>query len=497
MRSWLAFSVLWLGAMTALSQAVKNERDTDVYRSALRQMVPDKWYISSSAMLRVTLKKGIKVKQISLDSVTLDSQLDNIVKQGYTSLQIYATPLGGKSFEGLDVIDHYRIDPGAGTMKDFRRLVRQVHRKGLAIVSIDNLGYCSVDAPHFIKACKDIRSGKTSRETKWFSWADSSTSKPPMIPDKYFLGGSARWEKWVYSPVAGKYYWSKWDGVDKDGKPCSLPQYNWSTEWQEEVKNIVRTWMNTGIDGMLLDAVSWYTNYTWQIGKRCLTDIIASYGNAVMLPEGAGGFHEDPVPWITEGRWNCVIDYGLGIWWEMDTNPLFNAIKNKNPSGLEQALRNFHDRVVAEGAVLNIDDVGADLQFKDPAKYYLYTAFVISTGHLYCKQMHSHEEFSADTAMVSILELKKYAAFGQLAERQQLNTNDNNRYYSFIQKTKSKDERMLCVFNFQSDPAKITVDMSGVDATAIVNLSTSQKINYSKQMEFNLPAYGYRFFKIL
>lgn len=481
----------------SLHAQLQNEKESPAYKNSMRNMVPDKWYLSSSAMLRVTLKKGIGVKQISLDSVTLNRQLDTIIKQGYTSIQIYGTPHGGKSFEGLDVVDHYNIDPEAGSMDDFKRLVRQAHSKKIAVVAIDNLGYCSIDAPHFVKACEDINQGKISKETKWFSWADSSTAKQPMSPDSYYLGGS-KYEKWVYSPIAKKYYWSKWDGVNKDGKPCSMPQYNWSHEWQEEVKNIVHFWMNTGIDGILQDAVSWYTNYTWQAGKECITDIISSYGNALMLPEGAGGFHEDPVPWITEGGWNCVIDYGLGIWWEMDRYKLFNAIEKNNPSELEEALRNFHDRVVADGGVLNIDDVGADTKLKYPAKYYLYVAFNIATGHLYCKMMHSQEDFTVNTTIAQILNLKNaHAAFGQLSKRQKLSTNDDNKYYAFIEKTNNNSEKIVCVFNFQASQQEISIDMSGINAASLIDLTNSQKIKYAKQMQFNLPAYGYRFYKIL
>lgn len=434
------------------------------------------------------------MKQLSLDSLVLNTQLDIIVKQGYTSIEIFATPHGGKSFGGLDAVDRYNIDPAVGDMDDFKRFVRQAHRKKLAVVAFDNFGYSSIDAPHFLKACEDIRKGKISKETKWFNWADSITTKPPMRPDSYYLGGSKN-EKWAYSPIANKYYWSKWDGVDKNDKPCSLPQYNWSPEWQKEIKGIVLFWMNTGIDGMVVDAVNWYTNYTWQMGKECITDIIASYGNAFIQPEGAGGFHEDPIPWVTDGGWNCVQDYGLGIWWEKDNNILFNAIDKNNPLGLEEALQKFHDRVVADSGILYI---GADTRFNEPAKYYLYVAFSIATGHLYCKTMSSQENYAVDTTLTSILNLKKdYAAFEQLGKRQKLNTNDNKQYYAFIQKANNNTERILCVFNFQAAQQQITIDMSGVDAASITDLANLQVMKYAKELQLTLPSYGYKFYKII
>ena len=478
----------------SLQAQFQNEKETLAYKHTLRNQVPEKWYLTAPAMLRVTLKEGTHFKQLNLDSLVLNAQLDTIIKQGFTAIEIFATPYGGKSFGGLDAIDRYKIDPAAGTMDDFRRLVRQAHRKKLAVIAFDNLGYSSIDAPLFLKACDDISKGIKSKETKWFIWADSITAKPPMIPDTYYLGGSKKWEKWVYSPIAKKYYWSKWQGFDKDGKPCSLPQYDWSPEWQQEVKNLVHYWMNTGIDGMVVDAVNWYINYTWQMGKECITDIISSYVNTFVQPEGAGGFHEDPVPWITDGGWNCVQDYGLGIWWEKENNILVNAIDKNNPTGLEEALQNYHDRVVAEGGVLYM---GADITKKEPQKYYQYVAFCIATGHLFCKSSSAQEDYTVDKALANILKIKKeHLAFEQLGRRQKLNTNDDSKYYSFIQKSAGNTERMLCVFNFQDTEEMITTDLSGINAFSLDDIELGKTIKFTKAFLSKLPAYGYRFYKI-
>lgn len=478
-------------SFNCLHGQITNEKETLAYKNTLRQLVSDKWYLSASAIVRVTLKEDRHFRQLSLDSLKLSAQLDFIEKQGYTAIEIFATPYGGRSYGGLDAIDRYTIDPEIGTMNDFRRLVRQVHRKKMAIIAFDNMGYSSVEAPHFLKACEDVGKGIASEESKWFSWADSINAPAPSKADTYFLSGS----KWIYSPVAKKYYWCKWDGTDKNDKTCFLPQYNWSPEWQAEVKNNIRFWMNTGIDGMVVDAVNWYTNYTWQMGKECITDIISSYGNTFIQPEGAGGFHEDPVSWITEGGWNCVQDYGLGIWWEKESNVVINGIDNHTTAGIEDALLKYHDRVVAEGGVLYM---GADIKIKEPQKYYQYVAFSIATGHLYCKSLRSQENYIVDKTLATILNLKKeHAAFEQFGKRQKLNTNDDRQFYAFIQKANSNAERILCVFNFQATEHQVTVDMSGVNASFLNDLSNSQKMKYAKQLQVTIPAYGYRFFKII
>ena len=45
-------------------------------------MVPEKWYLSSAAMVRVTLKEGKNFKQLSLESRVINTQLDFIAYGG-------------------------------------------------------------------------------------------------------------------------------------------------------------------------------------------------------------------------------------------------------------------------------------------------------------------------------------------------------------------------------------------------------------------------------
>ena len=140
----------------------------------------------------------------------------------------------------------------------------------------------------------------------------------------------------------------------------------------------MRFWMDTGIDGMIIDAVNWYVDHTWALGRRRMTDVIASYDNSYSQPEGAGGFREDPVAWITEGGWNSVQDYGLGIWWESGSDVIRNAIETGDPRPIERALRDYHDRVVAAGGTL----YQYAPKFKDAPRQAFATAVVAAVGDL-------------------------------------------------------------------------------------------------------------------
>ena len=74
----------------------------------------------------------------------------------------------------------------------------------------------------------------------------------------------ARNELWQWSDRAQAYYWTRWPGKDVNGNTIHLPQYNWSAHaWPDEAARTVRFWMNTGLDGMIVDAVNWYAGFDW------------------------------------------------------------------------------------------------------------------------------------------------------------------------------------------------------------------------------------------
>lgn len=68
--------------------------------------------------------------------------------------------------------------------------------------------------------------------------------------------------QWHYSERAGKNYSVKWKGEHSD---VNMLQFNFGqTAWREACRRVIRFWMDTGIDGMVVDAVNWYTNETWK-----------------------------------------------------------------------------------------------------------------------------------------------------------------------------------------------------------------------------------------
>jgi hypothetical protein len=156
-----------------------------IWQTARRDQVPDRWWESAAAVKRYSLKPSVHHEYLSLEPATLSAKLDELKAQGFSAIEII-TPWGaGTSFGGLDTKDHYRLEPAIGDMDDFRRLVRTVHEKGMAIMVFGNFGYCAIDAPFFHKACDAVREGNETEEVSWFLWSDRRDAPPPVPGDKF------------------------------------------------------------------------------------------------------------------------------------------------------------------------------------------------------------------------------------------------------------------------------------------------------------------------
>ncbi len=451
------------------------------------------WFRQASSILRVALTADRGYPQLPLSPEPCSRTLANVAGAGVSAIEVFAPSYGGKSFNGLDTKDYFIIDPKIGTMSDFRRLVSLTHRRKLAVTIFTNLGYSSVEAPFFLKACDEIRQGHDAGEARWFLWSNSVDAPPPGRNDSYFMVCPTRLpqydarksEVWVWSERAQHYYWSKWSGCDDQGKSVRLPQFNWGApEWQQEAKRIVDFWMNTGIDGIVVDAVNWYANITWSLVRNCITDIIRAHVGYAQ-PEGGGGFYEDPVAWITEGGFNSVTDYGLGIWWER-TNVIRSAIEACDARVIESALRGYHDRVVEAGGVLYFPPP----VLSDVARTHLALALVAWLADLVL--FDEKGALDLDTESRHILAAKdRHPALQQAALRRQLPMPRDASHYAVLLSDAATALRALAVFNLKASPQDIRIEVSGVAQGDLRRMRDGRTLSWQNPLLLNLPAYGF------
>jgi len=197
-----------------------NDRIKELWISAGRDQVPDRWYEKTAAIKVVTLKKDMAYgHDLSLNPKKLSAQLDQTRSEGFQAIEIFAAAHGLKTYNGLDVVNHYTIDPELGTMDDFRLLVRMAHDRNIAVLIFINLGYYSKEAPDWIEACRDKKAGIETEKVKWFLWSDRADSPPPPTQEDIYKTQQDRdniptWG-WQYSELADSYFWARWQTVQK------------------------------------------------------------------------------------------------------------------------------------------------------------------------------------------------------------------------------------------------------------------------------------------
>jgi hypothetical protein len=464
------------------------------------------WYVTSAAMHRAMLKPKTQFyrhERLSLNLFDAASQLRQWQSEGIDSIDVYAPEDGGNSFGGLDAKDRFALDPGIGSIDDFRRLVKQAHAMHMSVITSQNLGYAALEGPQFIKAEQDVRAGLSSGESQFFFWSESEGAPPPGTGNSYFLirpplpGYDAhKNEFWQWSDKAGQYYWTRWPGKDADGKTTHLPQYNWSAPaWPQEASRVVDFWMGTGLDGMVVDAVNWYIGFDWGKSASLIASMRRHPGDKFMLAEGGGAFHtDDPIGWILDGGWTALYDYGIDIPWEKGNRPLVQSIDSENPAIYEQALRNFHDRVVAAGGVL----VAYVIDMKDPGKQRLAEELIATSGDLPCYCGPDDATNHPAPGVTPILKLKaQNPALYQNSLRRRIVTDRDENVYATLRYAADHSEQILVIFNFSSHPIKVQVDARAIAGAKYWDLeSESPVVLKGGTLDLELEGYGHRLFRV-
>ncbi len=146
---------------------------------------------------------------------------------------------------GYDVSDYCNIDEDYGTLEDFDNLVAEAHKRNIKVVLDLVLNHSSDQHEWF----KESRTDSTNPKADWYVWADP---KPDGSPPNNWLavfGGAA----WTYEPQREQYYLHNF--------LAEQPDLNWyNPEVREVLADVVRFWMNRGVDGFRLDTANYYAH---------------------------------------------------------------------------------------------------------------------------------------------------------------------------------------------------------------------------------------------
>ena len=223
------------------------------------------------------------------------TKLDYICSLGVNCIWVqpmYPSPLKD---DGYDVADYCGIHPDFGTIEDFKAFLDAAHARGLRVVTDLVMNHCSEEHPWFQAA----RADRNSPYRDYFVWSDT----PEKYTEARIIFLDVESSNWSYDEVAGQYFWHRFY--------ASQPDLNYDNPIvHEEMFNIVRFWLDLGIDGFRADAVPYLyeregTNCenlpeTHEFLKKVRRLIDEEYPDRVLIAE-ANQWPEDLLPYFGDG----------------------------------------------------------------------------------------------------------------------------------------------------------------------------------------------------
>jgi len=171
----------------------------------------------------------------------LTEKLDYIKNLGATCvwlLPFFPSPMRD---DGYDIGDYRNVNPAFGTMHEFRTFVRAAHDRGIRVL-IELVVNHTSDQHAWFQRARRAKKGSVWRD--FYVWSDT---------DKKYAGTriiftDTETSNWTWDPVAGEYYWHRFFSHQ--------PDLNYDNPRViEAVMNVMRYWLDTGVDGLRLDAV--------------------------------------------------------------------------------------------------------------------------------------------------------------------------------------------------------------------------------------------------
>ena len=147
---------------------------------------------------------------------------------------------------GYDISDYRAIMPEFGTMEDFDQMLETAHSLGIKILMDLVVNHSSDEHEWFEQA----RSSRDNKYRDYYIWRDSSgvdAEGKPLPPNNWGseFGGPA----WEYDETTDQWYLHMFSRKQ--------PDLNWENPAvRQEIFEIVRFWLDKGVDGFRLDAIN-------------------------------------------------------------------------------------------------------------------------------------------------------------------------------------------------------------------------------------------------
>jgi len=152
-------------------------------------------------------------------------------------LPFYQSPLRDG---GYDISDFFTILPEYGDLADAVKLVEQAHSRGIRIVADLVMNHTSDAHPWF----QESRQDRTNPKADWYVWNDDDQ----RWSEARIIFVDTEKSNWTWDPQRQQYYWHRFFSHQ--------PDLNYrNPEVADMMLDVVRFWLDIGLDGFRLDAV--------------------------------------------------------------------------------------------------------------------------------------------------------------------------------------------------------------------------------------------------
>jgi maltose alpha-D-glucosyltransferase/alpha-amylase len=207
-------------------------------------------------------------------------------------LPFYQSPLRDG---GYDISDFFTVLPAYGDLGHAVELVEEAHRRGIRVIADMVMNHTSDAHPWFQESREDAVNPKAD----WYVWSDDDKrwSEARII----FIDTEK--SNWTWDQQRQQYYWHRFF--------AHQPDLNYDNpEVQQMMLDVVRFWLDIGLDGFRLDAVPYLferdgTNgenlpETHEYLKRLRKEVDATHPGKVILAE-ANQWPADVVDYFGNG----------------------------------------------------------------------------------------------------------------------------------------------------------------------------------------------------
>ena len=211
---------------------------------------------------------------------------------GVWLLPFYPSPLRD---DGYDIADFCDVSPRYGKLSDFQTFLDEAHRRGIRVISDLVMNHTSDQHAWFQAA----RQSPDSPHRNYYVWSETDQ----RYRDARIIFVDTEKSNWTWDAQAKAYYWHRFFSHQ--------PDLNYEhPAVQEAMLDVVRFWLDRGLDGFRCDAVPYLFERegtscenlpeTHQYLKRLRAAIDAQYPGRVLLAE-ANQWPEDVRHYFGEG----------------------------------------------------------------------------------------------------------------------------------------------------------------------------------------------------